>query len=722
MNYFLLPVNMFLNDEPGDASYNYFFSADYFPHVIRDMFGTLIVNPFGEQLRLSLLIRKYPTVVDVSVACGRSISTAGLLRSRLNKTPYFTNGVINDLFFIDYYRQCIKRFDMKDEVARLSVLPADREMVVTTAHTRDLIDRILAVDHAAQFIFDESAEIGDVDYTKQNVQYTRLSSAGSSSPTPHFIDYCYRCKKCKTVVRYKARPKSIRCMRKLCDGVVERDESNDKPMVVYVSSALHGAKHVPIISLVEIPRGEFDAAVVVRFDSHNNYYFFVVSINTHATTDIVACGTRHHMVWRLIELIDGVYQAQTGSHITGLDYYKASIVLMAVANAAGIKYNILVTGNSPCRAIVPQLYLNTVSCLCSYVSIDDITVDVVKGISTVIDIHGQKIAVHDGGLFAANEFVIVDGCESKRNNVSTRAVKRLIGSNQSNIVAVVDTHRKRWIETQKLFDVSDFALVFHINHDGFRAYNEAISSYSSNIHQYIKQCAEIDVSINSDMMKQVHKLAKDLMLDDSRFGDRTSAIVDTLRISAMMCGRGHLIKLDFVFVRALFNLTCRPVCCSMFDRFHIIDRVDKQEYEKSINDFIDTKAHMYSIFGDGRDQFESSVELIVSELATAFDIRKSTAVDFVRAYISSSKDSNPFDVVAMLPSQCEYFPFDIDDVSDLFGFFVLEFGRKKKIPKSAFSDLSDRGVDIRRINNCLVELKMKGWIEISDDDYVWIKQ
>lgn len=711
---------MFLNDEPGDASYNYFFGVDYFSQVINDMFGTLVTKSFGEQLRLSLLIRQYPMVVDVAAACGHSLSHGMALRTRFNKTPYFTNGAINDMFFIDYYRQAIERFDIKEEVARLSLLQSSREMVVTTEHTSDLIRHVLAVDHDTRFTFDASAEIRDVDYSSTNVQYIRLSSAGSDSPIPYFIDYCYRCKKCNTVTRYKAIPRSTRCMSKLCDGVIERDESNDKPVVVYVSSVLHGAKHTPIISLVEIPKGEFDAAVVVRFDSHNQYYFFVVSINVNSTTDIVACGTRHHMVWQLIELIDGVHQAHNGSKVDGLDYYKASLVCMAVANAAGIKYNMLVTGNSSCRALVPQLYLGTVSRLCPHIDIDYITASVVNGGYTMINIHGQKIAVHAHGLFAANEFVIIGGCELKRDNVSVRAVKRLIGSNQSNVVAVADTHEKRWIETQKLFDVSNFALVFHINHDGLSECG-GVPVYSDNIRQYIKQCAEIDVSISTSKMEQVHKLSSDLVLDDSRFGDRTSAIVDTLRISAMMCGRDHLIKLDFDFVRSLFNLTCRPVGCAEFGQFYDTQCTDEQEHEKSIDDFIDAKARLYGIFGDGRNQFESSIKSIVSELVVAFDIREDEAVGCVREHILSSQNSNPFDVAAMLPSQCKYFSSDVDDVSDLFDFFVMEFGRKKTIPKSVFGDLSDRGVDIGRINNCLVELKMKGWIDVNGDDYVWVK-
>lgn len=740
---------MFLSDEPGDAGYNYFFREEYFYHVVRDMLGSGISRIFIEQLRLALLIRRDPLALDVATACGYSTKATGrTIRARLNKLPYFTDGRVNDLFFIDYYRQFLSRFETKEEIARLS-LSSGRDTTVTTEYTLQSIMHILKNNASAQFLYDHGVDIADLNYSDQHVQYISLDHIGDVTISPYYIEYFYRCSRCKVTSMHTSVLTSTKCPTRDCGGTLRRKEEKDTHTVVYTSYAAHGDVRNYVVSLVDIPDGVFNAAVVVcRDDRGSGYYLFIVAVDTpkQGYVGVVACDNPH-MVWNLVDRIDGVHQSRTGFHIDGMDYYKAAFIFMVVANAAGMRtYNILAAGNSKYRSMVPKWYSATLSRLWTYHNVDAIKSHVVKGSIDVIGINGQKMEVHIPGMFARNELAVLDGWEPGMNNSTIRMIKRSVGSdsipsvsgsnlpNRTNVVVVADTYEKRWIETQGMFDLSDFALLFHINGNDQVAHFDGsfddvkFDIYSSDLRGYIRACAKIDVTVTPANMDRARELV-DSLVDDDRFRsfDRMLSVVNTLCISAMLCRRDHIIKSDFVFVGDLLSLTCRPVRCAGFKRDSVVvdvDQMSKSMLRKSVDDFINMKFDQYGVYNRDKDGWEQNIANVVSDLSHVFGFTADEASECVRVHVLASRHGNIFDAIVMSPEKREYFTRDIVgniSISELMDIIVYEFGRKKKIPKTAFSDLSDRGVRIGDINNCMVELRKKGWVESSEHNFKWIK-
>lgn len=406
---------------PGDAEYRLRMDEEYFMHIVPKMLaqGGRQNIKFVKLLREAILVNQYPALEDVFKNSGYAKSTIYSRTFMLKKLQYFTDGVLNKLFYNDYYRYLDTVYNMKEtmdiSVEDSSVLD---EIEINALYTHKDILNVLKNNADIRFKFPSGVEFSNLNYTDYKVQYVQFNHIGTNTPVPYPINFYYKCNRCGGVQRFDEIPnKNKKCPLAECGGVLIRDEIKDLVAMVYASQVTVDGRDIPAISLVEIPNGEFTAATLMCRDTKNiNYYVFILAVEekVYESTQLDICSGEH-AVWQLIDIIDNIHQERANYHIDGMDYYKAAVLMAAIANASGFKsYNILIAGKSGgAKTVTPRWYHNTFSLMCKLQDVVSLSLPGVVGSTSVININNRNIQIREPGLLSRYEFVILDELYNK---------------------------------------------------------------------------------------------------------------------------------------------------------------------------------------------------------------------------------------------------------------------------------------------------------------------
>lgn len=491
---------MFLESGPGDAEYTHWLNIDLFMQVAPGIlaYGKRKNNKFVRQLREVLIVYKYPTIDEVFEKCDYAETTVAQLKSGLRKLPYFVNDRLTEIFFEEYYRVVNKYHNMKDElvVSKLDSDVLDRIELNQLYVYKDIVE-ILKNNSNIDFVFPKEVVTSDLDYTKSEIQYVQFNHIGVNTAMPYLVEYAYHCKVCGATVRYDELPKSLKCPINNCSGKLKREEIDDTVALAYASQVMAKQQSVPAVSLVEMPTGEFTAAVLVCRDIKSTSYYVLVLAIEEKVYECTQLDIRsgEHAVWQLIDIIDDIHQERTSYHINGMDYYKAAVLMAAIANASGFKsYNILIAGKpGGAKTVTPRWYHNTFSLMCKLQDVVSLSLPGVVGSTSMISVNNRNIQIRELGLLSRYEFVILD---ELYNKVDDSLMGKLKGALSTPTISK-EVHGNR-SESDKNASVVATANISPAIYNASRnKFNEYIRDYLANpdsyylLNDYAKQAYEL---------------------------------------------------------------------------------------------------------------------------------------------------------------------------------------------------------------------------------------
>ena len=435
---------------PGDPEYNRRLSEEYFIHIVpRMMAKNKRINvKFVKLLHKMLLIYQYPTLDQILERSNYAQTTVNTLKSGLRKLPYIDeNDKINGLFYNDYYRYLDLFFDMKSnmDVSIVDSEILDEVEINSLFNYKDIINT-LKNNVRIKFLFPDDIVSGELDYLAPKVQYVKFNHIGSNTAVPFPISYYYKCRSCGGVQRFDTLPKGKKCPLAQCSGTLYKDSDQDVVAHVYASQVTVAGKTISAISLVEIPNGEFTAAILICRDSNNTrYHAFILAVEEKQYESArLEIKQDTHAMWQLIDIIDEIHESRMNFHIDGMDYYKAAILMSIIANFSGFKsYNVLIAGRSGgAKTVTPKWYYNTVSVMCKVQDVVSVSLPGIVGSSTTINVNGQMIKVDELGLLARHEFVVLDELYNKaesglisqlKGSLSSPTISKEVAGNRSEV-------------------------------------------------------------------------------------------------------------------------------------------------------------------------------------------------------------------------------------------------------------------------------------------------
>ena len=326
---------------------------------------------------------------------------------------YFKNDAVSDLFFIYYYSIAKKYYSLKEEmdISRVDASVLDSIELNHLYRYKDIME-ILKRNCSIRFIYPEGVEGNRLDYTNQDVQYVQFNHIGVNTEVPYPIEYYFKCNFCGAVVKYTELPRNYSCPAGKCPGKLVHDQQQDVFANLHASQIMCEQKSIPAVSMVEMPVGEFSAATLLCRDMKSTEYFaFILAIEEkkYEKTDLDIVEDTH-VVWQLIDKIDSMHEERAQYHIDGMDYYKAAILMAAIANFSGFKsYNILIAGKSGgAKTVTPRWYHNTISLMCKVQDVVSVSLPGLIGSTATVTLNNRNIKICEPGLLSRNEFVVLD--------------------------------------------------------------------------------------------------------------------------------------------------------------------------------------------------------------------------------------------------------------------------------------------------------------------------
>jgi len=644
----------FLDLSPGDVEYFHRMDKEFFLRIVPKMFehkGRQNKN-FVKLLQERILILKYPTIHDVLKHSGYADSTIATRTSALNQLMYFTDGTLNKMFHRDYNIKWAEMYDLKESMS-VSVVDSSAldNIEINSLFSYKDIFNVIKNNRDIKFLFPEDIKSSDLDYQSNSIQYVQFNHIGTNKSIPYQINFYYKCTRCSGVQRYEEQPKHLKCPLADCGGTLVREVDKDLVTRVHASQVSVAGEYIPAISLVEIPNGEFTAAMLMCRDSKNStYYVFIISVKErkYECAQLELTNDRH-AVWQLIDTIDNIHESRMGFHIAGMEYYKAGILMSVIANATGFtSYNVLIAGKpGGAKTSTARWYYNTVSLMCKLQDVVSVSIPGLVGSSSVINVNNRNIQINEPGLLARNEFVVLDELYSSIDNKLISKLKVSLSS--PTISKEVAGNRSEMTKTACVTATAN--IVPAVYNKSRKRFNEYLDMYLADPHSYY--------SIN----EFTEEAMNDNFLDD----DASEIVARTVQLECASDGFNWIDGQSFADLDrfALLFYVGNPVIADKAGvPNHIFDNVDLETstpdlqrsiYSQNVRDYIKYCSRIKVVIND---DIRKRVEDLIQEIWDNDYIHsKSRGMLYVKKTL---------DMSAMLCGRDHLTDMDFDFVRELF--------------------------------------------------------
>lgn len=487
---------------PTDTEFKRRMSKDCFGHIVPAMFHSdkRSNKRFVEMLRQTILITQFPTLDDIFQTSTYTPKTIRSRKSSLKKSKYFTDDRLNRMFYDDYYSQFAIYYDMMEDMS-VSINDSSGldEVTLSPLFTHSEVTKILNSNVNLKFAFPSTHKVANLDFMDNKVQFVKFNHIGINTSVPYPINFYYVCSGCKSIHRFPTVPTSKRCPFPNCNGTLVRKEEKDSVVRVFASQISEVSGTIPAISLVEIPNGEFTAAVLICRDEQNTRYsVFILAIEEKSYETMPFIVNRdEHAIWQMIERIDALHEERMNFHIHGMDYYKAAILMMMVANFSDFtSYNILIAGKSGgAKTVTPKWYFNTISLACKIQDVVSVSMPGLVGSSSDIQVNNRSIRINEPGLLSRYEFVVLD---EFYNKTEVRLIGQLKGSLSSPTISK-EVHGNR-SEIKKTASVVATANIAHAVYNSSRQkYDDYLRIYRADPDTYANYDAHTEKAVNDNL-------------------------------------------------------------------------------------------------------------------------------------------------------------------------------------------------------------------------------
>lgn len=395
-------------------------------------------SAFLEALYLAMQSVEYPTFDDVWKYVGRDYakSTIKQNRSWIKRSGWIEGETFGARFWNEYQRRWMTYIENKTRMTSLKAEASlrhsyDVEEGYDYINTMDVIRdnpqvvyRLPALPVKKLFYFDT-----------HNVQIIKMNHVGGNPVVQLPLSFHYRCNKCKYETDLSFDVKNVPCDDVDCGGAMIRVKSQDVIRPAYASRVItDDLNSISIISLTEIPQGEFIGAVFLCRNKADYYLFMIATEEIEPTSSTVSIEPNRHAVWQLIDMIDQIHEDRIGKHIEGLDWYKAAILLAYLANCKGrISTNVMVVGGAGLgKTSTPRLYMATITTQQKVQPMEDLTGPGLRGSTAQIKVGDSTINVPEPGLVVRHKLVVIDEFLGSKNPI-LNSLKTVLVSSTVNV-------------------------------------------------------------------------------------------------------------------------------------------------------------------------------------------------------------------------------------------------------------------------------------------------
>lgn len=377
---------------------------------------------FLKTLRSVLVKIEHPSLDDVWAHAERKYSetTKKQNRSWIKRTGWLTGNRFDERFFQEYMRRWNLLNDTKTK-SKCDKADADmrHEYTITKVFDYDNTMDVLRKNRYVQYNFPENGEFPPepIDYDDlSRLQVITIHHVGGNPRIPIPLSYHYTCE-CGAEINLPYEGKNVHCDRDECGRVMSRAPKQDLIKSGYVSQVVTtDFNNIPVVSLVEIPSGEFNAAVFVQ-KNKSGYYLFMIAVEE---IDIVSpeidISNDTHVIWQIIARIDNIHELQVGKHIHGLEWYKAAILLSYLANyQRHTSMNTLILGEGGSgKTSIARLYMATLTPQWKMQDTMSLSAPGLYGSTAAIKMNDTTVMIPEAGLLSRYKLVCVDEIYGKQ--------------------------------------------------------------------------------------------------------------------------------------------------------------------------------------------------------------------------------------------------------------------------------------------------------------------
>lgn len=368
--------------------------------------------------RAAFLNERTPSYDDIlnSNNSGYSEKSIGIQRSMLKRLCIIDEGGrFTNQFFDEYIK-------LHDSVVRKKI-EYNRVKGDVLINPDIMIDMSFDYDNTMETIRKNPTDIvyhfpddlkGSADrlsYTNtETIQIIKLNHVGGNPRTAIPLTYHYVCK-CGNEADLPYDVKDIICDNEDCnDGKLIRSRKGDVFFAGYASQVIaDDFNNVPILSLIPIPLGEFNAAIFLR-QNKTGYYLFMIAVDDIVIeSSDIDIREKGHAIWQLIDTIDQQHEERL-KRIHGMEWYKASVLLSYLANLQRhTSMNVLSVGKGGTgKTSVPRFYLATLTQQFKLQDALSLSSPGLYGSTSQIKIGESVVTIPEAGLLSRYEMVIVD--------------------------------------------------------------------------------------------------------------------------------------------------------------------------------------------------------------------------------------------------------------------------------------------------------------------------
>ena len=398
-----------------------FFDETYL-QIAEDMFTyidgskTRKNTAFLKALRTTLVDIEYPTFDDVWAHTTRDYSTATKKQNKMwiKKSGWITDDRFGDVFFNEYLNRW---YELNTNKAKTRRDKADADMrhtyIINKVFDYDNTMDVLRRNRHVQYEFPPMGEwpSESIDYDNlTTLQVITLHHVGGNPRAPIPLLYHYVCA-CGDACDLPYEVKDIYCDVEGCSSKLKRSPRHDTFKSGYASQVVTSDfNNIPLISLVEIPSGEFNAAVFVQ-QNKGGYYLFMIAVEEIAIkSPSIAITNDEHVIWQIIRRIDQSHEDKIGKHSHGMHWYKASILLGYLANyQRHTSLNTLILGEGGSgKTSIARFYLATLTPQMKMQDAISLSEPGLYGSTTMIKVNDTTIPIPEAGLLSRYKYVCID--------------------------------------------------------------------------------------------------------------------------------------------------------------------------------------------------------------------------------------------------------------------------------------------------------------------------
>jgi len=241
------------------------------------------------------------------------------------------------------------------------------------------------------------------------LQIVKLNHVGGNPRTAIPLAYHYSCS-CGNETELPYEAKEIFCDKEECGRKMVRSRMKDSFFAGYASQVIaDDFNNLPILSLIPIPLGEFNAAVFLRRDKTGYYLFMIAVDNIVIESSDIVISEDEHAIWQLIRQIDTQHEERL-KRIEGMEWYKAATLLSYLANLQRYtSMNVLAVGKGGTgKTSVPRFYLATLTQQWKLQDALSLSSPGLYGSTSQVKIGESVVTIPEAGLLSRYQMVIVD--------------------------------------------------------------------------------------------------------------------------------------------------------------------------------------------------------------------------------------------------------------------------------------------------------------------------